>query len=145
MSSQSEYKPPPPLSIPFNSSPPFPVLEECGDKYGVEKHLVSFGFNPCNIQYHHLRLRNGELELIIYSSMSPILIAPYDISPFNNYLKLMKKQTPESTNEFLENVILMSTLWNDAKEKYGIEPVTMAQINDMKVDGVLKPFRCIIS
>ena len=89
-------------------------------------------------------MRDGVLELIIYTTMSPTLESPYNHCPFPSYLKLIKQQTPEATNEFLENIILMDTPWNDAKEKYGIEPVTMEQINDMKVNGVLKPFRCII-
>jgi hypothetical protein len=135
----------PPSIFPLNAPLPFPhELKECGDHYGVDKHLVCEGFNPVNIQYHHLRMRNGELELIIYTSMSPSIEPPYDWSPFPNYLKLIKVQTAEATEKFLEKIELMDGLWNGAKEKYGIEPVTMEQINDMKVDGVLKPFRCII-
>jgi hypothetical protein len=119
------------------------VYTECGNEYGLDNHLVCFGYNPCNIQYHHLRLCHGKLELIIYSCMSPIL-PPFNYDPFGNYIELMKKQTPDATNDFLENIRLMDRPWNDAKEKYGIEPVTMEQINDMKEDGVLKPFRCIM-
>jgi hypothetical protein len=135
----------PPSIFPLNAPLPFPHnLRECGNEYGVDMHLVCEGFNPVNIQYHHLRMRNGELELIICTDMSPCIEPPYDWSPFPNYLKLIKKQTPEATEKFLEKIELMDELWNDAKAKYGIEPVTMEQINNMKVDGVLKPFRCII-
>jgi hypothetical protein len=132
----AEYQHSPPAIQPI-------VYTECGDEYGLDKHLVCYGYNPCNIQYHHLRLRNGNLELIIYSNMSPML-PPFNYDPMRNYIELMKQQTPEATNDFLENIRLMEYPWNDAKEKYGIEPVTMQQINDMKENGVLKPFLCIL-
>jgi hypothetical protein len=86
-------------------------------------------------------MRNGELELIIYNSMSPMLIHTPD--PFVLYLNLIKYQTAETTQLLINNVPLMEYEYNDAKEKHGISPVTIEEINNMIVDGVLKPFRCI--
>jgi len=117
------------------------LKEKIGHKFNVDDELVWQGYNPVNIQFHHLRMRNGELELIMYNSMSPMLIDTPD--PFALYLNLIKYQTEETTQLLINNVPLMAYEYNDAKVKYGISPVTIEEINKLTVNGVLKPFRCI--
>ena len=126
-----------------NSSNDPILLKKIGHQYDINDDLVWHGYNPCNIQFHHLRKRNGELELIMYNSMSPMLDQPPD--PFVPYLNLIKNQTVEATKVFINSVRLMEYEYNDAKITHGISPVTIDEINNMTVNGVLKPFRCIFT
>jgi hypothetical protein len=133
----------PPASLFLKNKTEIPtIIEEIGAKYNVANHLICIGTSQMNIQYHHLRLRNGELELIFYTSMSPMLGYNYDV--ISLFILNITQPTIESTNNLIEAVRLYKGGFDEIATKHGITALTEDNLESMKVDGVLKVVRCII-
>jgi len=127
-------------SIPPDETPI--IIKEIGEQYNVANHLICIGNNQMNIQYHHLRMRNGELELIYYSGMSPMPGYYHDV--ISLFILNITHPSPESTNNLIEAVRLYSGGFNEIAVKHGITALTEEDLESMKVDGILKIVRCII-
>jgi hypothetical protein len=130
----------PPLAL--NLTPSVRVYEqtEIGHEFGVANHLICRGNNLIARYNDYLRIRNDKLELIIYECKTPILM-PVNI--FELYMNVIKQQTPEATTKFLESVNMLQYDYLDAKENYGIVPITPENLAPFIENGILKPFCCI--
>ena len=123
--------------------------ESIGDSCGVANHLIRRANYPSNIHVNiscdYLRIRNNRLELVYYRVKTPMPFKRVQTNIIDLYLDVIKLQTPEATKKFLENIHLLDTPCNNAKEKFGIEPITPENLKSfMDESGVLKPFVCFI-
>jgi hypothetical protein len=133
--------PPAPICLKNKTEIPT-IFKEIGAKYKIANHLVCTGTSQMNIQYHHLRLRNGELELIYFNTMSPMVGMNQDI--LSLFILNIMHQTPESTNNLIEAVRLYKGGYDEIAIEHGVTELTEEHLESLKVDGVLKPFRCIM-
>ena len=127
------------------------TYESIGESCGIANHLIRRGNyysnikSIVNISCDYLRIRNNRLELVHYLVKTPMPFKRVQTNIVDLYLNVIKLQTSEATKKFLENIYLLDTPWNDAKEKFGIEPITPENLKSfMDERGVLKPFVCFI-